>query len=332
MEPPFRIRGDLQRIIDRGHAFPLGIAGGAVRPEAHGWFRLERPADDEHPASLTWTIVASHEVVRPLVMDLFRLLPEMVTGIVELGSRDAFRAVDVFLSRGPVHVDRFRGAWDLFEPVLLEDPTLAVGVNGEPPFIEIFVDHDKRVIVHAGEDSATTIERTLQRFGLAPALEESLCLPEAVLERLQLRPILVERQGLIVDTDQLLMDLRAVWDLELDEDPDRNLDGQGRDIGRTLWAGVVYMDQEDVAGRREAHGHFWGVAASRREMEELVVEFIESEGEWELLDVVGLDRAAFDDRPEQLDDLAPSLPRRGVLLWRVEAAGTVQDWDDDDRF
>ncbi|MCH2136938.1 MAG: hypothetical protein MK101_10205 [Phycisphaerales bacterium] len=332
MEPPYRIRSDLQRVIDRGHAFALGIAGGGARPPAHGWFRIRRAAEGEMPPSMTWTIVTSHEFVRPLVMEFFRFLPDMVTGIMELGSRDAFRAVDVFLSRKPIDRDRFRGAWDLFESLLLEEPTLAVGVNGDSPFIEVFIDIDKRVIVHAHQDSAPEIESVLRRFGLERRSETELMVPDALLDQVQLRPILIERQSLIVDTDHLLMDLRAVWDLELDEDPDRNLDMQGREIGRTLWTGVVYMDQEDVAGRREAHGHFWGVAASRREMEDLVVEFIESEGEWELLDVVGLDRAAFDDRPEQLDALAPSLPRRGVLLWRVEIAGTVQDWGEDERF
>jgi hypothetical protein len=137
---------------------------------------------------------------------------------------------------------------------------------------------------------------------------------------------------LVMDTDQLLMDLRAAWDLELDVDPDRNLDGQGRNIGRTLWNGVVYMDQEDVAGRRQAWGHFWGVAASRREMEAMVIECVETQGDWELLDVLSLDRAAFDDRPEVLNDVPTHLPERGVLIWRVEAAGTTPDWGSDERF
>lgn len=332
MEAPFRIDPALQRSFDRGHAFPLGLAAGGVRPKAHGWCRMERPGEDDGPPTLTWTIVVSHEVVRPLLMDLMRLLPEMVTGIIELGSRDAFRTVDVFLSRSPVHKDRFRGAWDLFEPILLEDATLAVGVNGEHPFIEIFIDQDKQVVVHAEVESVGRLEGILRRFKLAQQPESALLVPEAALDGIRTRSVLLQRQGLIVDTDQLLMDLRAAWDLELDVDPDRNLDGQGRNIGRTLWNGVVYMDQEDVAGRREAWGHFWGIAASRREMEELVIEFVESDGTWELLDVLSLDRAAFDDRPEALDDLPTSLPRRGVLVWRVDAAGTAPDWGGDERF
>jgi hypothetical protein len=332
MEAPFRIDAGLQRIFDRGHAFALGLAVSGVRPQMHGWYRLERPGEDDGPPTLTWTIVVSHEVVRPLLMDLMRLLPDMVTGIIELGSRDAFRAVDVYLSREPVHLDRFRGAWDLFEPILLEDATLAVGVNGENPFIEIFIDQDKQVVVHAEAASVGRIEGILRRFNLSRKPEAALLVPEESLERIVTRPVLVQRQGLIMDTDQLLMDLRAAWDLELDIDPDRNLDGQGRNIGRTLWNGVVYMDQEDVAGRREAWGHFWGVAASRREMEAFVMEFIESEGTWELLDILSLDRAAFDDRPEELDDLPTNLSRRGVLVWRAEAAGTSPEWGGDDRF
>ena len=332
MEAPFRIDATLQRVFDRGHAFPLGLAGGGARPNAHGWCQIERPDEADGPPTLTWTIVVSHEVVRPLLMDLMRLLPDMVTGIIELGSRDAFRTVDVFLSRVPVHLDRFRGAWDLFEPILLEDATLAVGVNGEHPFVEIFLDQDKQVVVHTEAELAGDIERILRRFNVMRQPEEALFVPEAVLQGIRTRPVLVQRHGLIMDTDQLLMDLRAAWDLELDVDPDRNLDGQGRNIGRTLWSGVVYMDQEDVAGRRGAWGHFWGVAASRREMEESVIEFIEHDDTWELLDMMSLDRAAFDDRPEELNELPTSLPERGVLVWRVEAADTNSDWGSDERF
>jgi hypothetical protein len=330
MEPPFRIKADLQRVIERGHAFPLGVAGGGGRPEAWGWCRTNRPSQDEHPASLTWTVVVSHEKVRPLLMDFFRLMPDAVVGILELGSRDAYRAVDVFLSRSTIDTERFRGAWDLFEPILLEDATLAVGVIGEEPFIEVFLDQDKRILVHGEPTSATAIESVLRRFNLEQRTEKELIVPVILLETTVTRPILEDWPERIVDSDQLLMDLRGVWDLVLDEDPEQNLDGLGRNIGRTLWHGVVLLDQEDVAGRREGHGHFWGVASSRREMEDLVVAYIESEEAWELLDVLSLDRAAFDDRPESLDALTPRMSRRGVLLWHVDAIDGTSEWVDDD--
>lgn len=330
MEPPFRIRDDLKRVVDRGHAFGLGVAGGVTRPPVWGWSRLTRPHDDAHPASLTWTIVVSHELLRPLLMEFFMLLPAEVTGILELGSRDAFRAVDVFLSRQAIQLDRFRGAWDLFEPILLEDASLAVGVNGDGPFIEIFLDQDKRLLVHGEPATASHVEALLRRFALEERSESEILIPDTMLDATQTRSVLQERPGVIVDTDQLLMELRAAWDLDLDDDPERNLDATGRDIGRTLWQGVVLIDQEDVAGRREAHGHFWGVAGSRRDMEQLVIDYIEAQGEWEVLDVIGLDRSAFDNRPPQLDNLKPSLPSVGVLAWRVEPLGTVPDWDDED--
>ena len=328
MEPPFRIQADLQRVFDRGHAFALGVAGGATRPPAWGWSRIEHIPSDDHPASLTWTIVVSHEVLRPLLMELFRLLPEQVTGILELGSRDAFRAVDVFLSRHAVQRHQFRGAWDLFEPVFLEDASLAVGVNGDTPFIELFLDQDKRLVVHGEPATAPALERVLRRFGLDEQAEADIIVPDTRLDATQTRPVLEERLGFMVDIDQILVELRAAWDLELDDDPERNLDAQGRDIGRTLWNGVVLIDQEDIAGRREAHGHFWGVASSRRDMEERLLHWIEAQGEWEVLDVVGMDRSAYDNRPQELNALPPHLPTPGVLAWRVDPIGTVPDWDD----
>ena len=330
MEPPFRIKADLQRVMERGHAFALGVAGGGGRPEAWGWFRTKRPSKDDHPACLTWTVVVSHELVRPLIMDFFRLLPDAVVGILELGSRDAYRAVDVFLSRSTVDTERFRGAWDLFEPILLEDATLAVGVIGEAPFIEVFLDQDKRILVHGEPASASAIESVLRRFNLEQRAESELIVPVILLESTVTRPILEAWPDRLVDSDQLLMELRSVWDLELDEDPELNLDGQGRNIGRTLWQGVVLLDQEDVAGRREGHGHFWGVASSRREMEDLVVAWVQAEESWELIDVLSLDRAAFDDRPESLDGLQPRMSRRGVLVWNVEAIDASTKWEEDD--
>ena len=337
MDPLFSIQPDLRRVIDRGHAFALGVAGGVTRPPAWGWHRTSRPRDDGHPATRTWTVIVSHELLRPLLLDLFTLLPTQVTGILELGSRDAFRAIDVFLSRAPVPVERFRGTWDCFEALLLEDASLAVGVNGDGPFIEVFLDQDKRLIVHGEPATGPAVESVLRRFGLQERAENEILVPDSVLDATQTRPILTVAPNLIVDTDQLLMELRAAWDLELDDDPDRNLDMQGRDIGRTLWQGIVLLDQDDVAGRRQAHGHCWGVAASRREMETLLVGHIETEGHWELLDIISLDRAAFDDRPEALNNLKPSLPQRGVLDWRVETLGTINEWDgeqwgDDERF
>jgi len=163
MQAPFRIRRDISREIDHGFAFPLGVVSGGQRPRSPGWCRVIWDADETHPETLTYTIVVSHEMIRPLLHEFLRLLPPRVFGLLELGSRDAFREVDVFIGE-EVDVDRFLGAWDFFESILLEDAMLGVGVNSRSPFLEIFLDPDKRLIVHIEPGGDRVIEGILNRL------------------------------------------------------------------------------------------------------------------------------------------------------------------------
>lgn len=326
MQAPFRIRRDISREIDHGFAFPLGVVSGGQRPRTPGWCRVIWDEDETHPETMTYTIVVSHEMIRPLLHEFLRLLPPRVFGLLELGSRDAFREVDVFIGE-EVDVDRFLGAWDFFESILLEDAMLGVGVNSRSPFLEIFLDPDKRLILHIEPGGDRVIEGILNRFGIERRHDEDIQSVRNVKE-LKLRPVLEQRPGCMLDSDHLLLELRSAWALLLDDDPDRNLDARGRDIGFTLWHGLAQVDQEDPAGRRIGQASVWGVATCRRDMAQLVRAKIAADEEWEFLEVLNLDRVAMDNRPTDLDGLQTPLTDAGVLLYDVEAVGTTPAaWD-----
>jgi hypothetical protein len=326
MEAPFRIQSDLARVIEHGHQFALGVESGGLRPHVAGWSCVAWGNDESHAETLTYTIAVSHELIRPLLREFMRLLPAQVAGLMELGSRDAFREVDVYIGAA-VPVDRFRGIWDLFETILLEDATIGVGVNAVNPFFELFLDQDKRLIVHIDPVWSTRIERVLQRFNVHRCHDDDLQ-PVSTSDHIAVRSVLVQRDGFLVDPDHLLLALQAGWELQLDDDPDRNLDSVGRDMGHTLWRGLVLVDQEDPAGRRVGHAQVWGVATCRRDIEQLFRGHIDEDFDWEFRQMLNLDRIAFDDRPASLNDLQPPLDHDEVLCCDVMVMGTAPEgWD-----
>ncbi len=326
MEAPFRIRGDLARVVEHGHLFALGVEGGGLRPHAPGWSQVAWGQDQTHPETSTYTVAVSHELVRPLLHEFMRLLPSQVSGLMELGSRDAYREVDVYIGH-PIELEHFRGAWDLFEPILLEDATIGVGVNAVDPFFEIFLDQDKRLIVHVDPSWGNRVEGLFRKYNVQRRHDDDIQ-PIPRDTPVRVRSVLEQREGWLADPDHLLLALQASWQLELDDDPDRNLDARGRDIGYTLWRGLVLVDQEDPAGRRVGHAQMWGVATCRRDIERLMQSHIVDDFEWEFRQILNLDRIAFDDRPAELNDLQTPLHQDEVLLCDVMVMGTAPEgWD-----
>ena len=269
MQAPFRIRSNVARVVaPNGFQYPLGIEAGGWRPRAIGWSRELVPADERGPETHFHIVAVSHERVRPLIRELMTLMPPRVSAALELGSRDAYREVDVYIGDW-IERDRFLGAWQCVEPILLEDASIGVGVSGGRRGFEVFLDPDKRILIYASPEMAPKVEQLLRRFRLKRCSEDAVRGGPARSE-LRVRPVLEERPGMLSTVDHLLLELRADWALELDDDPDHNLDSRGRDIGFTLWHGLVFVDQEDPAGRRFGHAHVWGVATSRREMQGII--------------------------------------------------------------
>lgn len=303
---PFRLRSDLERARVGGFALPLGLVPRDLPPPISGYELEYVPSEEEEdPDTYAFRVAISHERVAEALDALFELLPEEVFPILEVGSRDAYRSVDVLLGREAMRRDDFLRTWRAYEPFLLEDASVGAGANGDEPVVEVFLDHWKGINVHAPITMRERVEQILHGLGLREVPETWPEIDDEAAARLaEVRSVLRIRDEFDPDEEELLLDLRATWDLELDEDPEENLDEGGRLLGHVLWSAMLIL--EDAADElRGTYATIWATASSRAEMQELVETWLDEHPEWEFLDVYAMDRVAYDERPEELVDLPP---------------------------
>jgi hypothetical protein len=256
--------------------------------------------------------------LRDVLNKAFALLPEQVYGIVEIGSRDAYRTTDVFLGDELIPRSEFRRIWSQFEPFLVEDGSVAAGANSEDPFIEVFLDQWKGVTIHVPADRREEVERMLQGLGLSEVPETwsddedghaapaDAGIEHLLDERSYVRSVLDTSDEFMPDVDELLLQLRHAWRLELNVDPRTNVDESGRALGATLWYAVALV--HDASGKSEngAYVSAWATASCLMQVEQLIEEALANHPEWEFGDIYTIDRVAFDERPEELADLKPN--------------------------
>ena len=318
MSDAYRIRSDLKRVDVDGFAFPLGVEAATARPPCEGYAVAWLEGEAEGSDTYSYFIAVSHERLKPLLDSLFELLPDQVAGIIEVGSRDAYRAVDVFLSQQVISRESFLEIWQCFEAIFLEDASLAVGVNTSTPFMEIFIDQDKRVTVHVEPEQREFVDRILEHHELPERHEGEIAVSEEQLEGTLVRPILVEDPDLLCDLDQLLLTLKDGWGLMLDEEFDRNLDAAGRELGYTLWFVTALLASEDPSEGQPACVTAWAVSKCRNELESLIQNQVEATSNWFVIDFYTVDRVAFDDRPESMVDLSPRFAKAEILSLEIE--------------
>ena len=115
MEPMrgYRLREDLDRCDASGFHLPLGVeAIGLPRP-TQGFTLEYNAAEQEDADSYSFHVVASHPQVRAILHASLTLLPDEVFPVVEVGSRDAYRSIDVFSAGEPLATLRtFRSSLD----------------------------------------------------------------------------------------------------------------------------------------------------------------------------------------------------------------------------
>ena len=334
----FQLRNDLQRVTLSGFALPLGIAPapGRMRAPIQGYTLSYVPGEEDEPDTYSFHVVVSHERLKPILHRSFELLPEQVFGIIEIGSRDAYRSTDTFIGEEPISRDEFLDVWQRYEPFLLEDGSIAAGANSEEPFVEVFVDQWKGLSIHVPLNMREEVENLLHEFKLRevqqtwPAEDDGE--PEfdptdddAV--ESQVRPVLDLTDEFSPDVDELLLNLRHDWRLVLNVDRDTNIDEGGRNLGPTLWHAVVIVDRAESGaepGQNGAYASIWASAGSLTEMEQLIDQALEQHPEWMFIEIYTIDRVAFDERPEELSDLRPG--RRGpqVHLISIEPWGNTQ--------
>jgi len=314
----FSLRPDIERTVIDGFALALGIAPGDVTPPTVGYTIAYTSGHDDEPDTYSFYVTVSHEQVAPIVEKVFSLLPEEVCAIVEISSRDAYRLTDVFLSHEEISKRDFLRTWDRWEPILLEDGSIAAGANGENPFVEVFVDQWKGVSIIVPLDMHDDVERLLVSAGLNEVQETwALGDENPALDNVQIRPVLADLDGMAADIDDVLMELRHDWRMELNIDPDTNVDDAGRRLGLTLWHAILGVHRVGDT-RQMADMSIWATAGSLAQLEELIEAELEQSGEWLIAEVYSTDRIAFDERPDELSDLAPRRREVGVHLVKMD--------------
>ncbi len=326
----FRVRSDLRRAVIDGFALPLGLLPGGMEAPTQGYTVEYAPGEDDEPDSYSFHAVVSHERLVDLLDEVFGLLPDEVNGIVEIGSRDAYRSIDVYMGQNPISLESYQAIWKRYEAFLLEDGSIAAGANSEEPFMEIFLDQWKGLWIHAPLSMRGRVEQVLEKFGL---MEVPETWPEEGIEaeeeesRLRLRAVLSLDDEYSPDVDELLLELRHAWNLELNVDPDKNVDDGGRALGRTLWHALIVVESAtdpDAGG----YASVWATASSLSEMDQLIDRALEDRPEWVFGEIYAIDRVAYDERPDELREISPRREESGLHLvsfdeWSVggEAGG-----------
>jgi hypothetical protein len=156
----------------------------------------------------------------------------------------------------------------------------------------------------------------------------------------RLREILLIEDEMSPDLDELLLQLRAEWMLELNIDPESNVDDAGRELGHTLWHAIAMA--EPAAAKEQDGGAYitvWATASCLDDAVSLVEKSVEEAGSWVMSGMYSIERVAFDERPEELASLALPREESEIHLIAVDAwggakppAGPSEYEDDEDDF
>ncbi len=322
------LRPDIERAVINGFALPLGIWPGDITPPTVGYTIAYSTGEDDEPDTYSFYIAVSHERVASIVDRVFSLLPAEVCAIVEISSRDAYRQTDIFLSREPISRDDFLTTWRQWQPVLHEDGSIAAGANSEDPFVEVFIDQWKGVSIIVPLDMHDDVEGLLTSLGLEEVPETWAVGDEnSELKNVRIRPVLASLNGAAADIDDVLIEIRRDWQLELNIDPDTNVDAVGRHLGMTLWHAMIGV-HHDAEPSVTADMSIWATAGSLGELETLIDAMFRETGEWAIDEVISTDRTAFDERPDELKDLQPRRKDAGIHLVTIDRQGEAPPGSD----
>ena len=306
----YRLRENLDRSDASGFQLPLGVESIDLPRPTQGFTLEYNAAEQEDADSYSFHVVASHQLVRAILHPALTLLPDEVFPVVEVGSRDAYRSIDVFSAGEPLAKREFMEIWADFEPFLIEDATIGAGASSDEPAIEIFLDAWKGVSIHVPVRMREQVEIMLAGLGLREVAETwPADIEHDVVNNSRVRDVLELLDDQSPDLDELLLQMREAWSLELDVNREVNIDEGGRQLGFTLWHAIIVVEPIDDDDERGAYVSIWTTATSIGQVEELVSDTIAGMPEWSFQSIYSMDRVAYDERPDELCELPP---RRGM--------------------
>ena len=321
----YRLREDLERCHAEGFQLPLGVEAEGLPSPTQGYTLEYNAAEVEDADSYSFHVVTSHDRVRAVLHTALTLLQHEVFPVVEVGSRDAYRSIDVFSAQVPLPKREFMEIWSAFEPFLIEDATIGAGASSEEPAIEVFLDAWKGVSIHVPVRMREEVEIMLAGLGLNEVPETwPSDIEQDVISSSRVRDVLELLDDQSPDLDELLLQMREAWGLELDVDPEVNLDEGGRQLGFTLWHAIIVVEPQDATPDLGAYVSVWATATSLKQVEELVADALIGMPEWAFQSIYSIDRVAFDERPDELGELPPRRGTPGIHMINIDV------WGEDD--
>ena len=315
---PFRLRSDLTRHRLGDVELALGLEchdGSGDLGIRAGWSREQVSTLDSEFAMEprdSWHIVVDRHVLPKLLQELWPLLGRSSTPVfpvVELGSRDAFRAVDTFVGADPLPLADFLSTVQNLQKLLLEDAHLAFGAySDEDVPSEVFVDHWKGIALTVRASDRERVETILEAFDLAQVEETWSKLDDRQAEQvLSIRNIfepipsgIPDPALLQPDVDHFLLYLRRCWSLVPNlEDWESNLDEAGRSLGRCLW--MVQSVVRAQKSNQRARLVMWAQAAHPRALSKTLLDWAKDHPGWAWEDELGTDRLSWEDAPPEVD-------------------------------
>ena len=200
---------------------------------------------EEWPDRFMFDVLLPASRLKALSRVLFSLLPGRVYPILDVLGSDAFREVDPYIAYDLVGVERFFDAVRQYGDWLYEDGLVGFGALSLEPFIYLFVDEHKAVTIRVEIALKEKIERILAAFDLSP-VEEIRGADAAAHEH---RSVLLSGPDHpdFLMPDEIVERLRETWLLELNVDPQTNVDDEGKELGITAWRCLVRCaEQEDA--------------------------------------------------------------------------------------
>lgn len=309
-------------------SFPLGAYPVELMTPQQGYNVLFEPSDgdnegewEEWPDRYVFDIVISAERVEPMVRHLMTLLPGRIYPILDILGHDAYREVDPYVSYELVGLDRFTDTIRRFRGFFFEDGLVGFGAMSDEPFIYLFVDEHKIVTLRCLIEQRDAVEGILQAFDLEE-VEKPAGADAALHEHRSVLIAPAENED-VLGFEEVIEELRDLWQLILNVDPESNVDDEGNELGITAWRLLARAEYEDEPVVRYVEVLLR--ASCLGEAEELGREaaddLFDGEGRQpSLAAVVEIDRIGPKEFEEMLRECgsakAPVLPGSGVVLAR----------------
>jgi len=248
----------LERLEIDGFAFPLGVYPVEPMSPKPGYSVDFEPGDgddeagewEEWPDRYVYDIVVPANRLEPLWRALLAQMPPRVYPILDYIGHDAYREIDPYIAYDLVGQDRLVDWVRRYRDFFFEDGMVGFGAISDLPFAYVFLDEHKVFTVRTEPGGRAAVERILEAFELEeitdPAGSDAAAHEHrGVLLTPKDRPDL--RTG-----EEIVEELREVWQLVLNVDPEVNQDDEGRDLGVTVWRGLVRYQEEEEGPERFA--------------------------------------------------------------------------------